>query len=126
MILPEDMQIGYDKISANPSGSQGPVEDEEFNFMNTTNIGDWIKTLGAEKAEKIVRGLVDIYPAQRIVFDEPVEDEPVEDEPVEDEPVEDEPVEDEPVEDEPVEDEPVEDEPAIAQPVDYDGGNPNR
>jgi hypothetical protein len=55
-------------------------EEEEFNFEKT-NIGDWIKTLGAERAEKIVKGLVDIYPAQRIVFDEPVEDEPVEDEP---------------------------------------------
>jgi len=46
-------------------------EEEEFNFMNTTRQ-DWIKTLGAEKAEKIVRGLVYIYPGDRIVFDEPV------------------------------------------------------
>lgn len=50
-------------------------EEEEFNFQDT-NIGDWIKTLGAEKAEKIVKGLVDIYPAQRIIFDEPAIDEP--------------------------------------------------
>jgi len=51
-------------------------EEEEFNFMDTTRQ-DWIKTLGAEKAEKIVRGLVDIYPGDRIVFEEPVEDAPV-------------------------------------------------
>ena len=50
-------------------------EEEEFNFQDTS-IGNWIKTLGAEKAEKIVKGLVDIYPAQRIIFDEPVIDEP--------------------------------------------------
>jgi len=50
-------------------------EEEEFNFQDTS-IGDWIKTLGAEKAEKIVKGLVDIYPAQRIIFDEPAIDEP--------------------------------------------------
>jgi|GEM_PF-5738931 len=56
-------------------------DEEEFNFNDTTRQ-NWIKTLGAEKAEKIVRGLVDIYPGDRIVFDEPVEDEPVEDEPV--------------------------------------------
>jgi hypothetical protein len=50
-------------------------EEEEFNFNNTTRQ-DWIETLGAAKAEKIVRGLVDIYPGDRIVFEEPVEDEP--------------------------------------------------
>lgn len=45
-------------------------DEEEFNFSNTTRQ-DWIKSLGAEKAEKIVRGLVSIYPGDRIVFDEP-------------------------------------------------------
>ena len=47
-------------------------DEEEFNFNNTTRQ-DWIKSIGAEKAEKIVKGLVDIYPGDRIVFDEPNE-----------------------------------------------------
>ena len=44
-------------------------QEEEFNFSNTTKQ-DWVKTLGAEKAEKIVRGLAKIYPGDRIKFDE--------------------------------------------------------
>jgi len=48
-------------------------EEEEFNFRDTTRQ-DWIKTLGAEKAEKIVRGLVDIYPGDRIKFPDDEED----------------------------------------------------
>lgn len=50
-------------------------EEEEFNYQDTTRQ-DWIKSLGEEKAEQIVKGLVDIYPGDRIEFDEPVEDEP--------------------------------------------------
>ena len=45
-------------------------EEEEFNFMDTTP-GEWIKTLGEEKAEKIVRGMVNIFPGEEIKFDEP-------------------------------------------------------
>lgn len=44
-------------------------EEEEFNF-NQTSDSEWIKTLGEEKAEKIVRGLVDIYRGDRIKFPE--------------------------------------------------------
>lgn len=50
-------------------------EEEEFNYENTSRQ-DWIKSLGEEKTEQIVRGLVDIYPGDRIEFDEPAEDKP--------------------------------------------------
>ena len=42
-------------------------QEEEFNFNNTTKQ-EWAKTLGEEKAEKIVRGLVDVYPGDKIEF----------------------------------------------------------
>ena len=45
-------------------------QEEEFNFEDTTRQ-EWIKSLSEEKAEEIVRGLVDIYPGDRIKFDEP-------------------------------------------------------
>ena len=48
-------------------------QEEEFNFINTTKQ-EWAKTLGEEKAEKIVRGLVDVYPGDKIEFNDESED----------------------------------------------------
>ena len=68
-----DIPFTYEAHSKDDGLSVSAIEqeEEEFNFNQTTRQ-DWIKTLGAEKAEKIVRGLVDIYPGDRIVFEEPV------------------------------------------------------
>jgi hypothetical protein len=46
------------------------AEEQEFNFEESTR-DDWIKSLGEEKAEKIVRGIKDIYPGDKIEFEEP-------------------------------------------------------
>lgn len=68
-----DIPFTYEAHSKDDGLSAADVEkeqEEEFNFDQTSK-DEWIKTLGEEKAEKIVRGLVDIYPGDRIEFNEP-------------------------------------------------------
>lgn len=84
-----DIPFTYEGHDIKDGLSGAAVEqEEEFNFEETTR-DEWVATLGEEKAEEIVRGLVDIYPGDRIVFEEP-EDKP-EDEPEPEDKPEDEP-----------------------------------
>ena len=55
-------------------------QEEEFNYMETTPR-EWVKSLGEEKVEEIVRGLVNIYLGDKIVFEEPASEDGPEDEP---------------------------------------------
>jgi hypothetical protein len=55
-------------------------QEEEFNYIDTTPQ-EWIKSLGEDKVEEIVRGLVNIYLGDRIVFEEPASEDEPEDEP---------------------------------------------
>ena len=70
---------GHDPKKGLSGSSVEDAEEPEFNFQKSYK-GDWIKSLGEDKAKKIVRGLKDIYPGDRIEFEEPAEDpEPTED-----------------------------------------------
>jgi len=61
---------GHDTEEGLSAVDTAKEQEEEFNFEDTTKP-EWIASLSEEQAEEIVRGLVDIYPGDRIKFDEP-------------------------------------------------------
>lgn len=72
---------GHDPKKGLSGASVEDAEEPEFNFQKSYK-DDWIKSLGEDKAKKIVQGLKDIYPGDRIEFEEPAEDPEPAEEPV--------------------------------------------
>tara|TARA_R110001606_G_scaffold126084_2_gene259879 strand:- start:490 stop:1968 length:1479 start_codon:yes stop_codon:yes gene_type:complete len=75
---------GHDEKEGLSSVDIAKEQEEEFNFEDTTKQ-EWIASLSEEQAEEIVKGLVDIYPGDRIKFDEPGDTDSDEPESTEDE-----------------------------------------
>ena len=88
------VQEEYPNIKFTYDGGKGfsrveKTEDAETTFDDALVIASkgrpFVKSLGQAKAERIVRGLVDIYPGRKIVFEEPEKKtEPKPEEPKED------------------------------------------